>query len=157
MLMIFLSWNMWNANTFQKPPMELRIALANKHICLKLDGEQKPWTKAEWRMDHSYVCFLRGGKAWVLNPRALNWHRKRTQSPSPLFQRTICIAEVGPACSTQATHPFPPAVNGAPPQGEPPQYSLILHHVHDHPVERVDILPNEVLKHDECLHQEILK
>lgn len=34
---------------------------------------------------------------------------------------------------------------------------LVLHRVHYHPVEGVDILPDEVLKHDECLHQKILQ
>lgn len=34
---------------------------------------------------------------------------------------------------------------------------LVLHRVHYHPVEGVDVLPNEVLKHDECLHQKILQ
>lgn len=34
---------------------------------------------------------------------------------------------------------------------------LVLHCVHYHPVEGVDVLPNEVLKHDECLHQKILQ
>lgn len=38
-----------------------------------------------------------------------------------------------------------------------PLYSLVLHHVHDHPVEGIDVLPDEVLEHDECFHQEILK
>lgn len=34
---------------------------------------------------------------------------------------------------------------------------LVLHRVHYHPVEGVDVLPDEVLKHDECLHQKILQ
>lgn len=38
-----------------------------------------------------------------------------------------------------------------------PLYSLVLHHVHDHPVEGIHVLPNEVLEHDERFHQEILK
>lgn len=36
-------------------------------------------------------------------------------------------------------------------------YSLILHHVHYDPVCGIDIFPNEILKHNECLHEEILK
>lgn len=36
-------------------------------------------------------------------------------------------------------------------------YSLVLHHVHDHPVEGIHVLPNQVLEHDERFHQEILK
>lgn len=36
-------------------------------------------------------------------------------------------------------------------------YLLILHHVHNDPVSRIDILSNEILKHDKRLHEEILK
>lgn len=38
-----------------------------------------------------------------------------------------------------------------------PLYSLVLHHVHDHPVEGIDVLADEVLEHDECFHQEVLE
>lgn len=38
-----------------------------------------------------------------------------------------------------------------------PLYLLILHHVHYNPVEGIDVLPNEILEHDECFHQKILK
>lgn len=38
-----------------------------------------------------------------------------------------------------------------------PLYSLILHHVHYNPVEGIDVLPDEILEHDECFHQKILK
>lgn len=38
-----------------------------------------------------------------------------------------------------------------------PLYSLVLHHVHDHPVKGIHVLPNQVLEHDECFHQEILQ
>lgn len=36
-------------------------------------------------------------------------------------------------------------------------YLLILHHVHYDPVSRIDILSDEILKHDKRLHEEILK
>lgn len=38
-----------------------------------------------------------------------------------------------------------------------PLYLLILHHVHYNPVEGIDVLPNQILEHDECFHQKILK
>lgn len=33
----------------------------------------------------------------------------------------------------------------------------VLNHAHGHPVARVHVLPDEVLEHDECLHQEVLQ
>ena len=35
--------------------------------------------------------------------------------------------------------------------------SPVLDHAHGHPVRRVHVLPNEVLEHDERLHQEVLQ
>lgn len=35
--------------------------------------------------------------------------------------------------------------------------SPVLNHTHGHPVSRVHIFPNEVLEHDEGLHQEVLE
>lgn len=33
----------------------------------------------------------------------------------------------------------------------------VLNHAHGHPVARVHVLPDEVLEHDERLHQEVLQ
>lgn len=157
MLMIFLSWNMWNANTLQKPPIELRITSANKTHMVKIGWQTEAPDKGRGRMDHSHVRL--GCRAQVLNPKALRWHKKGTQSPNkPIFPKNHLVSQkqghpVVPSRATLRCHQPQPGTSSR----RAPPYSLILHHVHNHPVERVDILPNEVLKHDECLHQEILK
>lgn len=33
----------------------------------------------------------------------------------------------------------------------------VLNHAHGHPVTGVHVFPNQVLEHDECLHQEVLQ
>lgn len=35
--------------------------------------------------------------------------------------------------------------------------SPVLHHAHGHPVRGVNVLPNEILEHDERFHQEVLE
>lgn len=42
-------------------------------------------------------------------------------------------------------------------QGLPQAGLPALSHIHDHPVSGIDILSNQILKHDESFHEEVLQ
>lgn len=143
----------------------VKITWANKHMWLQdgtlmanrpLDrGCPGPTLRGAW----AQLCISPGCKA-------LRRRKETTQSPGLFLPITVCITEWGgcvhyrraPTVSRQHHCSHQARIRRLVKRWELfSLYSLILHHVHYHPVERVDVLPNEVLKHDECFHQEILK
>jgi len=83
----------------------------------------------------------------------LHQRRKKKNKPTPTLAAALCFT-VSKQHRCFSSNVNQPAQKGA---VLFPLYLLILHHVHYNPVEGIDVLPNEVLEHDECFHQKILK
>lgn len=147
--------------------MELTVARADKNMWVTCERKATP-SRTRVPMttamgDPGPGCFSPGDEAQVLTARALCCHKEVTtnsESMSPYnclphrVRNSVCRTFHWSQLGLQATSLFPADMNWEPQKRWEPfsPHLLILHHVHDHPVEGVNVLSNEVLKHDECFH-----